>query len=314
MTASPSRMLSLLSLLQTRRDWPGQALADRLGVTPRTVRRDVTRLRDLGYRISATKGPDGGYRLAAGSQMPPLLLDDEQAVAVAVALRAAATTGVDLEEAAARALATVQQVMPARLRHRVEGIRFDGVGPDVRVAPAVLEVVSVAVREQRVLRMRYRGVQETRHVEPHAVVVRASRWYLVAWDLDVADWRIFRLDHLEPRSPAGARFAPRAIPTGDASTFVQARAKGAQTEDVWPCSGQVLVDLPLAAVARWAGDGQVEAVSPTRTLLTVGSWSWTGLLAHVLKFDAPFAVVGPEPLRLAAAELSGRLASATSPV
>ncbi|OAB87487.1 hypothetical protein AWH69_05260 [Janibacter melonis] len=105
---------------------------------------------------------------------------------------------------------------------------------------------------------------------------------------------------------------PRAIPTGNASTFVQARAKGAQTGDAWPCTGQVLVDLPLAAVAQWAGDGQVEAVSPTRTLLTIGSWSWTGLLAHVLRFDAPFAVVAPEPLRLAAADLSGRLAGATS--
>ncbi|WP_156370266.1 YafY family protein, partial [Frigoribacterium sp. Leaf164] len=124
MVGNSSRMLSLLSLLQTRRDWPGPLLADRLGVTARTVRRDVDRLRELGYSVVATRGPEGGYRLAPGADLPPLLFDDEQAVAIAVALQGVTASGVDLDEAASRALATVRQVMPSRLRHRVDGIRF----------------------------------------------------------------------------------------------------------------------------------------------------------------------------------------------
>ncbi len=148
-------MLALLSLLQSRRDWPGQALADRLQVTTRTVRRDVDRLRELGYSIAAAKGPDGGYRLAAGSELPPLLFDDEQAVAIAVALQSSSSTGVDLDDAAARALTTVRQVMPSRLRHRIDGIRFTDTGPALRVDPKVLETVSAAVRDRRTFRFDY---------------------------------------------------------------------------------------------------------------------------------------------------------------
>ena len=197
MTGSSSRMLALLSLLQTQRDWPGQVLADRLDVTPRTVRRDVDRLRELGYRISAIKGPDGGYRLAAGSELPPLLFDDEQAVAIAVALQSVPATGIDIDEGAARALATVRQVMPSRLRHRVDGIRFTGVENETRVDPAVLEAVSAAVRDRHVLRFDYGGHDRpARRTEPHNVVAREGRWYLLAWDLEADDWRTFRLDRM----------------------------------------------------------------------------------------------------------------------
>lgn len=306
-------MLSLLSLLQTPRDWPGHVLAERLGVTPRTVRRDVDRLRELGYEIAAAKGRHGGYRLAAGSELPPLLFDDEQAVAIAVALRSAPSSGVAVDEAAERALATVRQVMPSRLRHRVDGIRFTGSEAASRVAPDVLEVVSTAVRDRRTLRFDYADADgPARHVEPDAVVVQGGRWYLVAWDLDRDDWRIFRLDRLSPRTPGGARFTPRVLPAPDARSFLAARSKGSTTQDRWPCTGEVVVSLPASEVARWVDDGEVTAVDERSCRLVVGSWSWAGVVALVLRFDAPFTVVGPEPLREAAAALSTRLAAATS--
>jgi predicted DNA-binding transcriptional regulator YafY len=308
MVGSSSRMLSLLSLLQTRRDWPGHVLAERLGVTPRTVRRDVDRLRELRYEIGATKGRHGGYRLAAGAHLPPLLFDDEQAVAIAVALQSAPSSGVDIAEAADRALATVRQVMPARLRQRVDGVRFTGSEPVSRVAPDVLETVSTAVRDRRSLRFDYTEADgPPRHVEPHDVVARGGRWYLVAWDLGRDDWRIFRLDRLSPRTPGGARFEPRPLPAPDARSFVAARSKGSDIEDRWPCTGEVLLELPASDVAPWVDDGEVTAVDERTCRLVVGSWSWVGLVALVLRFDAPFTVVGPEPLREAARTLSARL-------
>ncbi len=311
MVSSSSRMLSLLSLLQTQRDWPGQVLAERLAVTPRTVRRDVDRLRELGYQISSVRGPDGGYRLAAGSELPPLLFDDEQAVAIAVALQSVPTGGVDIDEAAARALATVRQVMPSRLRYRIDGIRFTGTETTSRVDPAVLEAVSAAVRDQLTLRFDYleRG-DAPRRVEPQAIVARQSRWYLIGWDLDKVDWRFFRLDRITPRTPTGPRFTRRAFPAPDAQSFLAARSKGSETEDRWPCVGQVLIDLPAKDVAPWIGDGELQEVTDNSTLMTVGSWSWTGLLASVTRFDAPFTIVGPEPLRSAAEALVHRFRTA----
>ena len=330
MTGPSSRMLTLLSLLQARRDWPGGALAGRLGVTTRTVRRDVDRLRELGYQISAVKGPDGGYRLAAGSELPPLLFDDEQAVALAVALQHAPSSGVDIDEAAARALATVRQVMPSRLRHRVDGVQFVGAGSRVLVDPGVLEAVSEAVRLRRVLRFDYEsGGSETgagsesgagsqtapgpvRRAEPHGLVARAGLWYLVAYDLDRDDWRIFRLDRLAPRTPAGVAFTPRTVPTGDPVTFLAARAKGATEADLWPCVGQVEIDLPAAEVVPWARDWQVEPVSAQACRVTAGSWSWHGLLADLLCFDAPFRVVGPVALAEAVQTAAERLSRAVA--
>ncbi len=310
-------MLTLLSLLQTPRDWPGHVLAERLDVSPRTVRRDVDRLRELGYRISAIKGPDGGYRLAAGSELPPLLFDDEQAVAIAVALQTASATGVDIAEGADRALATVRQVMPSRLRHRVDGIRFTGPAIDVSisVAPAVLEAVSAAVRDRHVLRLDYGANHDRppRRTEPHAVVVREGRWYLLAWDLEAGDWRTFRLDRMSPRVPTGPSFTPRPLPAADAETYLAARAKGSDAEDRWPCIGEIVIALPARDVAPWIGDGTLEDVDAHSCRITVGSWSWTGVLASVARFDAPFTVVGPEPLRAAADALAQRVAAAARP-
>ena len=308
-------MLALLSLLQTPRDWPGQVLADRLDVTVRTVRRDVDRLRELGYRIGAIKGPDGGYRLAAGSELPPLLFDDAQAVAIAVALQSAPSTGVDIDEAATRALATVRQVMPSRLRHRIDGIRFTDAEQAARVDPAVLEAVSAAVRDRQTLRFDYRvGDRDAppRRTEPHALVARSSHWYLIAWDLDKDDWRIFRLDRLSPRTPAGSGFVPRALPTQDAGSYLAARFKGSDAEDRWPCVGQVDIELPAREVAPWIGDGELEELDEHSCRITLGSWSWAGLLAAVARFDAPFTVVGPEPLIAASGVLAERLRKAGS--
>ncbi|WP_372968885.1 helix-turn-helix transcriptional regulator [Microbacterium sp.] len=316
MTGSPSRMLALLSLLQTRRDWPGHVLADRLDVTPRTVRRDVERLRDLGYRITAIKGPDGGYRLAAGSELPPLLFDDEQAVAIAVALQSVPTTGIDIDEGAARALATVRQVMPSRLRHRVDGIRFTGVENETRVDPAVLEAVSAAVRDRRMLRFDYGADPErpARRTEPRAVVAREGRWYLLAWDLEADDWRTFRLDRMSPRIPTGPEFIPRPLPAADAETYLAARAKGSDADDRWPCVGELFIELPARDVAPWIGrDGTVEPVEDASCMVTVGSWSWVGILASIARFDAPFRVVGPPALAEAASTLAARFAAASAP-
>lgn len=316
MIETSSRLLALLSLLQTRRDWAGRALAERLDVTTRTVRRDVDRLRELGYRIDAVMGPDGGYRLAAGSELPPLLLDDEQAVAIAVSLQNAPASGADIAEAAERALLTVRQVMPSRLRHRIDGVRFTGASPAVRVDPAVLETVSEHVRLHRTLRFDYGDGQRDappRRAEPHGLVARGGFWYLVAWDVDRDDWRTFRLDRLSPRIPSGPSFAPRAVPTGDIDTFLSARFKGSTEADRWPCVGRVEIDLPLREVAPWVGDGEAASLSDRTTLVTLGSWSWTGLLASVLRFDAPFRIVEPLELVAAAEELAARLAGSHGP-
>lgn len=328
-SATSSRILTLLSLLQTRRDWSGQELADRLDVTPRTVRRDIDRLRELDYRIEAWKGPGGGYRLAAGSELPPLRFDDEQAVAIAVALRGAPALGVDIDEAAARALQTVRQVMPSRLRHRVDGIRFTGSTAAMverRVDPEVLEIVSTATRDRLVLRFDYTAAPtesaapiavptpvDPRRVEPHAVIARDGRWYLVAWNLDRAEWRVYRLDRITPKEPLGAQFEERSIPTGDPRTFLEARFKGASDANKWPCTGDLLLRVPAPEAASWLTDATVAEVDETSCLVRLGSWSWTGLLASIARFDADFEVVGPPELVVASAALSARFAAAAAP-
>lgn len=322
MTGTSSRLLSLLSLLQARRDWPGAVLAERLAVTPRTVRRDVDRLRELGYPVQAFKGPDGGYRLEAGSELPPLLFDDDQAVALAVALRAAAASGAVVEEAAARALVTVRQVMPARLRHRIDAVQFTPVPArqdGQHVDPAVLVALTAAVRAREVLRFDHTSSRTEpdpesgplvppRRVEPHHLVSRVGRWYLVAWDLDRAGWRIFRADRITPRVPTGPRFTPRELPGGDVSTFVNARFKGSSASDTWPCRGEVELDLPAAAVVPFALDGVVEPLGPHRCRLALGAWSWIGLAAALARFDAEVHVIGPPQLRDACATLAERFA------
>lgn len=309
MTRASGRLLSLLSLLQARRDWPGQLLAERLNVTPRTVRRDIDRLRELGYPVVAVKGPDGGYRLEAGADVPPLLFDDDQAVAVTMALQLAAASGADIGDAATRALATMRQVMPARLRHRIDAVQVTVVERNAArpvVDSAVLLALSAAVRAHEVLRFDY-GTELPRRVEPHHLINRAGRWYLVGWDLERADWRIYRADRMTPKTPTGPRFSPREVPGGDVAAFVNARFKGATGgKDAWPCQGEALIDLPAAEVAPFAGDGIVEHIGDDRCRLVTGSWSWVGLAASLGRFDAAVHVVGPAELRNAASVLARR--------
>ncbi|NGY64130.1 WYL domain-containing protein [Lentzea sp. NEAU-D13] len=312
-TTTSARLLSLLSLLQVRRDWPGLLLAQRLGVSERTVRRDVDRLRELGYLVHAVKGPDGGYRLEAGSQVPPLLFDEEQAIALAVALRIAVGTGAGIEEAAARALATVRQVMPSRLRQRIDALEIESSGRGTQVDTDLLVTLSNAIRAREELRFDYNAPGRTdsarppRRVQPHHLVVRAGRWYLVGWSPEREDWRTYRADRMTPRIPNGPRFTPRQVPGGDVSAFLAARFKGADTH-TWPCRGKVILDLPLADVAPFTGDDTASEAGPARTRLLTGSWSWAALAAKLARFDTEIEVVGPPALRDAFADLSRRAA------
>ncbi|PGH44946.1 transcriptional regulator [Micromonospora sp. WMMA1996] len=322
MPTTSARLLALLSLLQARRDWPGGVLADRLGVSTRTVRRDVDRLRELGYPIGSAKGPDGGYRLGAGSALPPLLFDDEQAVALTVALQTAATTVTGIEEAAARALTTVRQVMPPRLRHRVDALRVvaverTGAAAKPRVEPGLLMTLSAAVHAREVLRFDYRSAAAEpaddpppRRVQPHHLVTWSGRWYLVAWDLDRDDWRTFRVDRISPRTPTGPRFTPRELPGGDVAAFVAGRFRGATGTGDWPCRGEVILDLPAKVVSAWTRDGLVEELGPDRCRLVLGGWSWPGLAALFGRYDADIEVVGPPELRDAFAHLARRYRAA----
>ncbi|MER6186728.1 WYL domain-containing protein [Streptomyces sp. NPDC001652] len=320
MHKTSSRLLALLSLLQTHRDWSGEDLAGRLDITARTVRRDIDRLRELGYRITTVKGPAGGYRLDAGTHMPPMLFDDGQAVALAVALRTAAT-GTTVAEDAIRALATLRQVMPSRLRHRIDLLRITAVPPSAardvpQVDAQVLVELSRAIHAREELRFDHTlgagtSVDHPRRVEPHHLVTRLNRWYLVAWDLDREDWRTFRVDRVRPRTPTGPRFAPRELPGGSVSAFVTGRFRGndGATTD-WPCQGEVVLHLPAAEVAPFAQDGIVEELGPHHCRLTLGSWSWTGLAAALGRFDTEFDVIGPPQLATACADLAARYARA----
>ncbi|WP_181019571.1 helix-turn-helix transcriptional regulator [Nonomuraea typhae] len=309
MQKTSARLLALLSLLQARRDWPGALLAERLEVSPRTVRRDVERLRELGYPIVAAKGPDGGYRLEAGSRLPPLLFDDEQAVALVVALQTVAVTGAGVGEAAARALTTVRQVMPARLRHRIDSFQVTAVEP-AAAAPvdgATLSTLSAAIHAREEVRFDYPGGRP-RRAHPHHLLTWGGRWYLLAWDPDRGDWRTFRADRITPRVPNGPRFTPRDLPGGDVATFVTSRFRG--SESGWPCRGEVILNLPAAEVSRYTPDGFAEELGPGWCRLILGSWSWPALAAAVGRFDADFEIIGPPELKEAAAHLARRYARA----
>src|SRR6478735_7589785 len=318
MSTPSSRLLSLLSLLQARRDWPGGVLADRLGVSPRTVRRDVDRLRELGYPVHASKGPDGGYRLDAGTQMPPLLLDDEQAVALVVALQTASTGVAGVDEAAVRALATLRQVMPARLRTAADALQVTAVtrgGGRPQVDQAVLLAVGAAVRAREVLRFDYAGGSDAgprpaRRAEAHHLVTWGGRWYLVGYDLERGDWRTFRVDRMTPKTGSGPRFAPRELPAPDVAAFV---AEQFREIDPWPCRGEAEVDMAAAEVARWAGRGAlVEALGDDRSRVILRAWSWDGVAATFAMFGVPLRVIGPPELAAAMHRLADRVTAAVT--
>lgn len=224
----PARMLRLLSLLQSRREWSGTELADRLSVTDRTMRRDIDRLRELGYPVQGTRGTAGGYRLVSGRDLPPLLLDDDEAIAVAVGLLTAAGGSVTgIEESSVRALAKLEQILPARLRHQIATVGnatvalVDRGGP--QVDPMTLAVLAAACRDHELVSFDYRdreGRATSRRVEPHSLVTMYGRWSLLAYDPDRAGWRSFRVDRLTGPTPTRRRFAPRALPDVDAAAYL----------------------------------------------------------------------------------------------
>ena len=314
-------MLELLSLLQVRREWAGEVLAERLAVSPRTVRRDVDRLRELGYRIDAARGPAGGYRLAAGSELPPLLFDDEQAVAVALALAVAPASGADIAEAATRALATVRHVMPARLRHRVDAVQVVTVSGRETVDPEVLVAVSAAVRDRQIFRFSYASPeagaaqQPPLRVEPHAVIARAGRWYLLAWASDRDDWRTYRVDRIHPRDPTRVGFAPREVPGGDPAAFVESRFRGGDGTGGAPCVGTAELGVAAQAVRPYVtADDVLEELGTDSCRLTAGSWSWIALAARFAGLGAPFTLEGPPELQAAAADLARRCEASRPPL
>jgi predicted DNA-binding transcriptional regulator YafY len=252
MSETSSRLLELLSLLQARRDWPGADLSERLGVSGRTIRRDIERLRALGYPVESLTGPAGGYRLRAGTAMPPLLLDEDEAIAIAVGLRTAARSSVTgIEETSIRALVKLEQVLPAHLRRRVVALGSATVASAVTgptVDPQHLTVIASACRESECLRFTYRsrdGSETRREVEPHSLVNLGRRWYLVAWDRRREDWRTFRVDRLDRPAATGARFAARKLPAKDASSYVEQSISGAPSR----FEARVTVHAPAAEMA-----------------------------------------------------------------
>jgi predicted DNA-binding transcriptional regulator YafY len=302
MANTSGRMLRLLSLLQTHRYWPGAELADRLEVSPRTLRRDVDRLRELGYPVDAARGVAGGYQLQAGAAVPPLLLDDEEAVAIAVGLRTSAAGAVaGLEETSVRALAKVIQLLPPRLRKRIDALQsvtspatFGG-GPTVDAI--ALTTIALACRGEERLRFDYAPPDREpagRLVEPHRLVSLGRRWYLVAWDLDRGDWRSFRVDRLTGPALTGARFRPREIPGGDPVEWLRSRLAAIPTRFDVVVRISMAAEQVRATVGHWAG---VEALGPaeSRLRMKVDDLSWPVWILGALAAD--FTIESPDELR-----------------
>jgi predicted DNA-binding transcriptional regulator YafY len=316
MTETSSRLLTLLSLLQGRRDWPGAELAERLGVSARTVRRDVERLRELGYPVESVTGPAGCYRLRAGTAMPPLLLDDEEAIAIAVGLRTAARASVTgIEETSLRALVKLEQVLPARLRRRVSALGSATIAvqsPGATVDPQVLTVIAGACRDSETIRFAYRsrdGAASRRVVEPHSLVNLGRRWYLLAWDRGRDAWRTFRLDRLKRPASTGVRFVPRDPPAPDAATYV-AESLAARPNRY---EARVILEAPADRVrARVApGWGTVEPIDERSCEYRSGDDDLGWLALRVAMFGVEFRVIEPPELVEHLRALGDRLARST---
>jgi predicted DNA-binding transcriptional regulator YafY len=310
-----ARMLRLLSLLQTHRHWPGEELADRLEVSRRTLRRDIDRLRELGYAVDASRGVAGGYQLRAGGSLPPLLLEDEEAVAIAVGLRTAAAGSVGgLEETSVQALTKVIALMPPRLRRRMDALKSQtespgpwAGGPTVDVG--VLTTLAQACRDDEPVKFDYtaRGAEPThRWVEPHRLVALGRRWYLVAYDRDRQDWRSFRLDRISGPETTGQRFRPRELPAEDALTFVQSGIR--QMPQRYPVRVRVeaAADVVQRAVGQW---GEVEGDDRSCVLvMNADSLEWPVMV--LAQLGAPFSDVEPAELRDEITRVAGQFTAA----
>jgi predicted DNA-binding transcriptional regulator YafY len=314
-TTTSSRLLELLSLLQARRDWPGAELADRLAVSGRTIRRDVERLRELGYPVESLTGPAGGYRLRAGTAMPPLLLDDEEAIAIAVGLLTATRSSVTgIEETAVRALVKLEQVLPAHLRRRVAALGSATIAPTFggpTVAPQHLTLIAAACRDNECVRFAYRrrdGTESRREVEPHTLVNLGRRWYLVAWDRRREDWRTFRLDRLSGPAAAGVRFAPRKLPAKDAAAYVE------QSIVEGPHNYEARVTLRVAAgeIANRVPShvGSVEPIDASSCEFRTRDYDLSWLALRIAMLGVDFEVHEPPELADHLRALAERLARA----
>jgi predicted DNA-binding transcriptional regulator YafY len=314
MLSTSERLLRVLTLLESRRDWSGAELAQRLEVSTRTVRNDMVRLRALGYPVEAAPGVAGGYRLGAGAALPPLLLDDDEAVAVAVALRSSTGGGVTgIEETSVRALVKLEQVLPARLRRRVNALQAYTVpvtfaGPTVE--PQLLSAIAAACRDCEVLRIEYRkhdGTESTRSVEPYRMVHLGRRWYLVAWDRDRRAWRTFRVDRLQLRSPNGPRFIPREPPAEDIGAYVMHNVRSAPMTH----TARVLVKAPAAEITGRVPRGiVVEPVDDNTCVVHATANSIEMLSLYLGMLDAEFTVTEPPELLARLTKLSERFTSA----
>ena len=319
MSGTSSRLLTLLSLLQARRDWPGGELADRLDVSSRTIRRDVERLRELGYPVESLTGPAGGYRLRAGAAMPPLLLDDDEAIAIAVGLRTAARASVTgIEETSVRALVKLEQVLPAHLRRRVRALQsatltLPAGGPTVD--PQSLTVIATACRDSECLRFGYRGrdgVASRREVEPHSLVNLGRRWYLVAWDRAREDWRTFRVDRLTAPAATGVRFPGRPLPAKDAADYI------AKSMSAWKHRYEARVTLHASAEAirrrfppHW---GPVEPIDERSCEYRTGDDDLDWLALRIAMFGVDFDVHEPPELAEHVRAMARRLERAAGPL
>jgi len=300
MLETSARLLRLLSLFQGRRYWSGSDLSGRLEVTSRTLRRDVDKLRTLGYPIHSTSGVEGGYQLGAGSTMPPLLLDDEEAIAVALGLRSGATGSIEgIEEASVRALSKIEQILPPRLGRRVAALQAMVVTPAKTASVVDGETISViagACRDCETLRFRYRdhaGTASARTVEPHRLVNTGRRWYLVAWDSGREDWRTFRVDRIQPRLTTGAQFAAREPPASDLAAYV--------SRGVWyapQCRARVKLMASAETVAgKWPPCMMlVEAIDANTCFLDVAGATFESLAMHLALLGVDFQVDEPAEL------------------
>lgn len=318
MANTSTRMLRLLSLLQTHRYWPGTELSERLEVSPRTLRRDIDRLRDLGYQVDSARGVAGGYQLRAGGSMPPLLLEDEEAVAIAVGLRQAAAGDVrGVEEPSVQALTKVLAIMPPRLRRRIDALRSqtDSAAPYAgpTVDAAVLTSLAQSCRDGECVRFDYtsRGAEATRrHVEPHRLVTIGRKWYLAAYDRERHDWRTFRVDRVDDVDLTGVRFRPREIPGGDAVAYVSAGIRAMPLTHAVRVRVHAPADAVRDALEWWLRSWDGPEADGADCLLTMNTdhLDWPLMLLATLPFD--HTVEAPEELRDRVARTAVRLAAA----
>jgi predicted DNA-binding transcriptional regulator YafY len=313
MANTSSRTLRLLSLLQARRYWPGPLLAERLEVSPRTLRRDVERLRELGYPVDANPGVDGGYALAPGASLPPLVVDDDEAMALAIAVQ----SHLD-DQAALRALTKIVQVMPRRLRARLTALRTATATTPPWTAPpidhAILTTLALACRDSERVRLHYRAIDGNhtrREVEPYQLVPFGRRWYLVAYDLARHDWRTFRIDRITAAEGAGTSYGPRPLPYDDVAQFVRANVLGGTQQ------GRYAVEVVVAAPAETVGShfgrwADIQVVTPTSCRVLLETDSLDGPLFSLGALGTDFRVVGPPELAAAAKDWSARFARAAT--